>query len=238
MVKVIDEYFFFADYLSENEIILSDLEKHHIINVLRISDNTCINLTNGEGKIARATISKTSKKDVEFSDITIETCPPPAYFLHLAVAPTKNISRFEWFLEKATEIGVSEITPIFTENSERKHVRLDRLDKILLTATKQSKKVWKPKLNAPCEIEKFLNKQHDSQKLIAYIDQKAQHLKHVLQNNMSHLVLIGPEGGFSSAEFEQSRKYGYEPVSLGDSRLRAETAGVFTAGVVNIHYVK
>ncbi len=238
MVKVIDEFYFFADKLEDNQIVLNDTEKHHITKVLRISNNTRITCTDGLGKIAQATISDISKKNITFTDIAIKNYAPPEYHLHLAIAPTKNISRYEWFLEKATEIGISEITPLITENSERKHLRSDRLEKILITATKQSKKAWKPTLNKTIGFNEFIDQNFDALKFMAFIDDKAQHLKHFLENSSKYIVLIGPEGGFSLQEYQQAQKQNYKAVSLGVSRLRAETAGVLATGIINIHYAE
>ena len=158
---------------------------------------------------------------------------PLTYSLHLAVAPTKLNDRYEWFLEKATEIGVTEITPIICNHSERKAVKIDRFEKKIQSAMKQSLSAFLPKINKAISFDDFLKLQKDNlhQKLIAHCEEsKKQSLKSVLKPNNNTILLIGPEGDFSKEELALAMKSGYLPVSLGENRLRTETAallGVF-----------
>ena len=147
--------------------------------------------------------------------------------LHIAIAPTKNIERFEWFLEKATEIGIDEVTPLWCEHSERTVVKVPRLEKVMVSAMKQSLKSWLPKLNKPVEFSEFIINNNHGQKFIAYCETgNEQHIKNLVEQGQDQLVLIGPEGDFSPDEVRDAMQHGFIPVSLGNSRLRTETAGV------------
>jgi len=158
-------------------------------------------------------------------------------FLHIAIAPTKNIARLEWFLEKAAEIGVDEITPILCEHSERKNIRIDRLNKILISAMKQSVKAYLPKLNDLTPFDVFFkNKENPTeQNFIAYCnDESLDHLKNKVQPVVPTTILIGPEGDFSTKEIQVAKEHGFQGVSLGESRLRTETAGVVACTILNL----
>jgi len=164
------------------------------------------------------------------------------YYLRIAIAPTKNIERFEWFLEKATEIGIDEITPLICRHSERKEVKPERLKKVLLSAMKQSLKAYLPKLNDAISFEKFmrphsqpLSKEEWSVAFICQINAGRESLLKDVGKNGKHIViLIGPEGDFSEEEMEKAKKQNFVPVCLGDSRLRTETAGVVAATIINM----
>ncbi|HKK59403.1 MAG TPA: RsmE family RNA methyltransferase [Salinivirga sp.] len=233
--RATQEYYFYADKISPNKIILGKDEFHHISKVLKISINTNITLTDGRGNVATATVQSFQKRHIEFSNINIENFPKSLNKLHIAIAPTKNISRFEWFLEKATEIGISEITPIICSHSERKQLRADRLEKIVIAATKQSKKAWKPLLNPPISFNEFITGQNISGKYIAYLGTKSAHLKNLIHAK-ENLILVGPEGGFTESEHQDALQQGYKTVSLGSNRLRTETAGVVSATIVAMHH--
>lgn len=154
--------------------------------------------------------------------------------LHLAVAPTKNIARFEWFLEKATEIGVDEITPLICEHSERVQIRIDRLQKIILSAAKQSLKTYLPILNEPMKFDAFTRSNLPASRFVAYVEEHQPiHLKTAYQNG-DCTVLIGPEGDFSKIEMDKAFQQGFKPVSLGTSRLRTETAAIVACHIINI----
>jgi len=151
------------------------------------------------------------------------------------VAPTKNIERFEWFLEKATEIGVDEITPIICEHSERKAVKLERLTKIVISAMKQSQQYYLPKVNEAIKVTDFLAKDINSKKFVAHcVDEEKQFLKASLSPQEDSIVLIGPEGDFSQTEIEQAISRQFIPISLGDTRLRTETAAVVACVEINL----
>ena len=156
------------------------------------------------------------------------------FSLHLAVAPTKNIARFEWFLEKATEIGVDEITPLICEHSERVQLRIDRLQKIILAAAKQSIKTYLPILHEPRKFDDFIRLNLPAARFVAYVEEhQPLHLKTAYQQG-DCIVLIGPEGDFSRKEMDAAFRQGFNPVSLGPSRLRTETAAVVACHIINI----
>ncbi len=218
---------FYISAIEGNACVLSEEESWHCMKALRLKEGDKINLTDGLGNIYHGNLSKTDRKGclVEIND----TIPVPRnqWQVHMLVAPTKNIDRFEWFLEKATEIGVDEITPLFCEHSERETVKLQRLEKVLISAMKQSLKAWLPKLNEPVKFNDFINRKQHGQKFIGYCETGNESaLDKIYIPGNDAVVLIGPEGDFSKTEVELAIKSGFAPVSLGTSRLRTETAGI------------
>jgi 16S rRNA (uracil1498-N3)-methyltransferase len=203
-------------------------ESRHIVRVLRKKENDKIFITNGKGKLFTSEILIANDKKCLVKIIRTEAFKKPwSYYLHIAIAPTKLNDRFEWFLEKATEIGIDEITPIICEHSERKVVKLERLEKIIQSAAKQSLKYHFPKLNEPVTFNQFINSNFDGQLFIAHCEETAKKsLKTALKPKLNTIVLIGPEGDFSTKEIMQSLEHNFIPVSLGESRLRTETAGI------------
>ena len=157
------------------------------------------------------------------------------YYLHIAIAPTKNINRFEWFLEKATEIGIDEITPIICTNSERKIIKEIRCNKILISAMKQSLKYHLPKLNKTITLNNLLEKSIDEKKYIAHCKNGQKKNLKEINTTDKILILIGPEGDFSSEEIETALQNKFKAVSLGLSRLRSETAGIIATHTININ---
>ena len=202
-------------------------ESRHIIKVLRKSIGDVLYITNGKGLLFTSTIIEDHLKQCAAKITNIEFKARPKYQLHLAVAPTKMNDRYEWFLEKATEIGVAEITPILCEHSERNRIKLERYDKIIQSALKQSLQYYLPKLNAPINFKQFINQEFPNQKFIAHCEEfNKQSIKQVLQPNNDVIILIGPEGDFSVKEIEIAIKNNFIPVTLGETRLRTETAAI------------
>lgn len=202
-------------------------ESKHIIKVLRKKDGDILHVTNGLGNLFHTEIILASDKKCTVKITQTETQHPTGFYLHLAVAPTKMNDRFEWFLEKATEIGVHEITPIICDHSERKVIKTERFDKIIQSAMKQSLQFYLPKLNEPVLFKDFINLKHDGNLCIAHCEETDKKLlKNVVKPNERYTVLIGPEGDFSEKEIELALKNDYIPVSLGNTRLRTETAAV------------
>jgi 16S rRNA (uracil1498-N3)-methyltransferase len=157
-----------------------------------------------------------------------------AFHLHIAIAPTKNTDRFEWFLEKSTEIGIDVITPLLCTHSERTHLKTDRLQKVIIAAMKQSLKAFLPELDEPVEFKRFIQRPFDGEKFIAYCDQNdPAELKDSYRKGAKALILIGPEGDFSPEEVDLAKNQGYIPISLGKSRLRTETAGIVACTIIN-----
>jgi len=214
---------------TSKEIIFDKEESKHIFKVLRKQEGDFLNLTNGKGLFFEVELSLTSPKHCFATVVSCKKQSPLPYYLHLAVAPTKLNDRYEWFLEKATEIGVSEITPIICAHSERKVVKLERFEKKILSAMKQSLKVYLPKINPAITLKDFLKNQSSdtSKKLIAHCEEsEKQSFKNVLTTKEPFTILIGPEGDFSPDEINLAQEFGFKPVSLGKSRLRTETAAI------------
>lgn len=202
-------------------------ESKHIIKVLRKVEGDILHVTNGLGSLFTTKIANAHPTKCEVEIIGIKTENVAEFGLHLAVAPTKLNDRFEWFLEKAVEIGIQTITPIICEHSERIVVKTDRLDKIVLGAMKQSNQLFLPKINPPQKFKLFIQERPETQKFIAHCEEtEKQSLKNILNPNQNTLILIGPEGDFSSKEIEIALANGYKPVTLGKTRLRTETAAI------------
>mgnify|MGYP000865806427 CR=1 FL=1 len=232
-----DKLFFTPAYLGkENNYTLPEEESQHAVKVLRMQAGEVIHLINGKGGLFEAEIVNAHPKRCELKIVNaLFDFGKRNFYLHIAIAPTKMNERFEWFLEKATEIGVDEITPIICRYSERKEIKLARMQKIVVAAMKQSVKAYMPVINEACSFNQFIEKATASQKCIAhcYQEEKAL-LQHVYKKGSDVLVLIGPEGDFSAEEVKLAVENGYTPVSLGMSRLRTETAGVVACHTVNL----
>lgn len=202
-------------------------ESKHIIKVLRKKDSDILFVTNGLGYLFECEIILASDNKCTVQINSFEKKEASKFHLHLAVAPTKMNDRFEWFLEKATEIGIQEITPIICDRSERKVINKDRFDKIVLSALKQCNELYLPKLNDAITFKEFISKQQKGLKLIAHCEEtNKKTLKSVLKANEDITLLIGPEGDFSTKEINTALESNYIPVSLGNTRLRTETAAV------------
>jgi 16S rRNA (uracil1498-N3)-methyltransferase len=202
-------------------------ESKHIIKVLRKKDGDILFVTNGLGYLFKTEIVVGSDSKCTVKIISFELTSAPKYHLHLAVAPTKMNDRYEWFLEKATEIGISEITPIICDHSERKIVKTDRFDKILQSSMKQSLNFYLPKLNDPISFKDFIKQKNEGLLLIAHCEETdKKSLKSVVKPDENVTILIGPEGDFSNKEISFAIENNYIPVTLGSSRLRTETAAI------------
>lgn len=227
---------FYVPHITKNEIVLDEAESKHAIRVLRLNAGDKVQIVDGKGGFYTAEITEPQPKKCKLI-ITESTREfgKRNFSLHMAIAPTKNNDRFEWFLEKATEIGIGEITPLLCERSERKTVKPERLEKVLISAMKQSVKAFLPKMNPMTPLGEFLEESIASQKFIAHCNEgNKNHLKNEIIAKGSVMVLIGPEGDFSPEEVEQAEKSGFVSVSLGNSRLRTETAGVVACHIVNL----
>lgn len=202
-------------------------ESKHIIKVLRKKEGDVLHVTNGLGVLFTTAITIASDNKCTVTIISFEKQEASPYRLHLAVAPTKMNERYEWFLEKATEIGIQEITPIICEHSERKVIKIDRFQKIVESAMKQSLHYYMPKLNEPQSFKEFVTSQNTAQRYIAHCEETDKRsLKNALQLKQDVLILIGPEGDFSVKEIQLALEHHFIPVSLGATRLRTETAAI------------
>ncbi|EAS18786.1 conserved hypothetical protein [Flavobacteria bacterium BBFL7] len=210
-------------------------ESKHVFKVLRKNIGDIINITDGRGNLYHGTINHITSNRCDLDIAFAEAYPTHDYYLHIAIAPTKMNDRMEWFLEKATEMGISRITPILSQHSERQKINLDRFNRIIVSAMKQSLQFHKPELDALTNFEDFINAKNVSDKFIAHCeDGDKNHLKNLIHKGNSTTVLIGPEGDFTPQEIEMALKNDFKPVSLGSTRLRTETAGVYTAATLNI----
>ncbi|GAA4302142.1 16S rRNA (uracil(1498)-N(3))-methyltransferase [Aestuariibaculum suncheonense] len=202
-------------------------ESKHIVKVLRKSIGDTLHITNGLGWLFTAEITVADIKNC-LVNITSKTLQPKRNCnLHLAVAPTKMNDRYEWFLEKATEIGIESITPVFCDHSERKVIKADRFEKILQSAMKQSLSCYLPKLKEAISFKEFISQDFEGQRFIAHCEETdKKSLKQELKPNTNLTILIGPEGDFSTKEIELAIASKFIPVTLGETRLRTETAAI------------
>lgn len=236
------QIFYEPDILT-NGGILNEEESKHCIRVLRHKNGDQIHVIDGKGTRAICTIINASPKACEIKIEEQETKKSNKPECHIAIAPTKSIDRFEWFLEKSTELGINKITPLLCHQSERKQIKLPRLERVITAATKQCLRFWRPSITELTDIRKFLTSQHrEKHKFIAHCsEEERKELLSELKKNteMSDiLILIGPEGDFSSDEIETALANGFTPVVMGKNRLRTETAGIAACMAVTMisHY--
>jgi 16S rRNA (uracil1498-N3)-methyltransferase len=207
---------------------LEEEESRHLLSVLRRKVGDRLQLTDGRGFFYEAELAEVGKRHALARIVAQrEVLPARAARLHVAIAPTKSIERFEWFLEKATEIGVDEVTPLLCQRAERDTIRRERLEKILVSAMKQSLRAHLPKLNELTRFQDFIKKTSAAQKHLAWCsDEPLPHLKTQFSHEKNTVVAIGPEGDFSPEEVRLALENGFAGVSLGTARLRTETAGL------------
>ena len=219
---------FFAEHIEMPNFVFNQDESKHISKVLRLKTGDKILLTDGKGCFYEAEISESSPKQCKVEIFKKTKASKHDYYLHIAIAPTKNNDRFEWFLEKATEIGIDEITPLLCKNSERKKIKYERLKKVVEAAMKQSYKAHHPILNDLTSFDDLINQDrfYDHQLIAHCYDKDKRTLKTELNKKQSALIIIGPEGDFTLEEVEKANLKNIKPLSLGDYRLRTETAGI------------
>ncbi|MFY8111859.1 16S rRNA (uracil(1498)-N(3))-methyltransferase [Flavobacterium sp.] len=212
---------------SSTSFVFDKEESKHIIKVLRKKDGDILFVTNGLGYLFKTAITLASDSKCNVSILSFEKMATSLHPLHLVVAPTKMNDRYEWFLEKATEIGVQEITPIICDRSERKVINKERFEKIILTAMKQCNQCYLPKLNDPIALKDFLKQKQEGNLFLAHCEETdKKSLKSVLEKHTKTTILIGPEGDFTEKEIQLALANDYVPVTLGNTRLRTETAAV------------
>jgi 16S rRNA (uracil1498-N3)-methyltransferase len=224
----------FFGIIQNNVAILNEDESLHCVKVLRHKVGDIIQVIDGNGTRAIGKIEAAHAKQCAVSLTEKEVVTQTRnYKLHIAIAPTKNIERIEWFVEKAVEIGIDEISFIKCKNSERTVIKDDRLKKVAEAAVKQSQQAFIPKLNSLIDYKEFIKKTNSDIKLIAHCEKETkQHIKQYITTNKSFTVLIGPEGDFTKDEIALALTSSYLPVALGESRLRTETAGLFACGAL------
>jgi len=220
---------------SVSQFSLDTEESRHIVKVLRKQAGDRLAITNGRGHLFTAEILEASPKRCTARVLESRKTPPPHFELHLAVAPPKRVERFQWFLEKATEIGVSRITPLICGRSERQSLPIERLQRVVQEAMKQSLQTFLPVLEQPVGFGEYLEREQPVQRFIAHCEEaEKMELKRRVAADKDAVVLIGPEGDFTPAEIEAACQRGFVPVSLGKNRLRTETAALVACVTINL----
>ena len=230
--------------LHESLALNEDTSKH-VVQVLRMKEGELLQLTDGKGNLVTAQITDAHKKRASVKITKAEFVPAPTRKTVIAISLLKNANRFEWFLEKATELGVQIIVPLLCEHTERQHFRYDRMQAVLVSAMLQSQQSWIPELHEPIAFEKMIeNFESDQltgdsnsfQKFIAHCadDGEKKNFRQQVDHSASAIILIGPEGDFAADEIALALQHGFKPVSLGDTRLRAETAGIVAATILQV----
>ena len=222
------QLFYNSNIKSNDKTFFFDKEESkHIVKVLRKKESDKIFITNGLGYLFESIIEVASEKKCEVKIIKETFQQPDIFYTHIAVAPTKMNDRLEWFLEKATEIGIHEITPIICDHSERKVYKIDRAEKIIQAAMKQSLHYYLPKINEPISLSQFVKSNIDGQKFIAHCEETdKKSFKKEVKKDEKITILIGPEGDFSTKEINLAIENNFIPVTLGNTRLRTETAAL------------
>ena len=228
-------HIFYAPNIRET-LELPQEEAQHCIRVLRLKENDNIRITDGSGSFFDAEISYISSKKCGVEIInSFSSDLPWKNHIHIAMAPTKNMDRNEWFVEKATEIGINQITFLNCRFSERKDIKPERIEKIMVSAMKQSQKAWLPQLQGMTDFKRFIGQNFEGQKFIAHCypeDKKSLTQSYI--KNKDVVMLIGPEGDFSEEEIALAIQHGFQPVSLGESRLRTETAALAACQTIHV----
>jgi len=218
----------------EKTPFLSEEDSRHCLKVLRKNIKDKIHIVDGVGGLFECEITKAYEKKCEVRILFVKReFEKREYYLHIAIAPTKNADRIEYFIEKCVEIGIDEITLIQTKHSERKNQKTERLEKIAISAMKQSLKAYLPKVNELMDFNEFIQNANFEAKFLAHLTDDAKPLKDVAANKKEVLLMIGPEGDFSQDEILLAQNFGFQLVTLGNSRLRTETAGVVACSIVN-----
>ena len=227
--------FFYVESLQPSIVLDEDTSKH-VVQVLRMQIGEKLLLTDGLGKRAEAEIVDDNRKRCAVKVISTAMEAEKQHRVSIGISLIKNASRFEWFLEKATEIGVREIIPLLCERTEKEKFRHDRMKNIVISAMLQSQQCWLPVLHEPEAFEKIVSASQHQQKFIAHcLEEKKQALTtQPFNHSTSQLILIGPEGDFTSDEIQRALQNNFQPVALGETRLRTETAGIVAATLLCI----
>ena len=224
---------FFSNNRIGNLIEMPETEAHHLLHVLRYKIGDTIKITDGQGNFFETKIIEINKKKCVVEIERQQTVEKPKYRTTIAIAPTKNRERLEWFLEKATEIGVNEIQLIKTQHAEKSNFTIERLEKILIAAIKQSNQAWLPILKSIISFDELMKQKIYDQFFICHnLPPSTQQLIQVAKPNLKTLMAIGPEGGFSNQEIELALKNNFQMVLMGNNRLRTETAGIVAATIL------
>lgn len=225
-------FFYQPNIIAAPSLLLSEETSKHCVQVLRMKQGEHLQLTDGKGNAYVASISKSDRRQCEVSIEASSFLPQPTRQISIGISLLKNATRFEWFLEKATEMGVTEIIPLLCSRTERQHFRFDRMQSIVIAAMLQSQQVWLPMLHQPTNIQTTLQSSTEKQKLIAHCETAVKPTIATLSISNTVQILIGPEGDFTIPEIDIAVQNNYQPVSLGNTRLRTETAGVVAAALL------
>ena len=225
---------FYQPDIDQGALHLSEEESRHTVKVLRYQNGEVLELTNGRGTHFNVRITNADSRKCLFEIVDRKELPKKDFSVHIAIAPTKNMDRTEWFIEKSVEIGIDQISFMQCKNSERKSINMERVEKIAISAMKQSGQYWLPELR-PLTLMKNLLQTSAAQKFITYVDHSnPHHLQSLALPSKNYVVLIGPEGDFTKEELLDAEKSGFSKVSLGATRLRTETAGVVACHILNL----
>lgn len=231
-------FFYIPDYDSAQSLITLDEDNsRHVVSVLRMPVGKYLHLTDGKGNLLKAEIADDHKKRCVVKVLSSQFRHQTTSSITIAISPVKNNSRFEWFLEKVTEIGINKIIPIICERTEKQHFRADRMKNILVSAMLQSQQTWLPELTEPVKLMQ-LPYENYQQKFIAHCDDthKQSLASQLKESSPKSIILVGPEGDFSTEEIEWAIKQEFIPVTLGETRLRTETAGMVAATLLRISH--
>jgi 16S rRNA (uracil1498-N3)-methyltransferase len=229
-----DLSYFYEENIEQPTHILSEETSRHCVQVLRMKEGEELQLTDGKGSLFTAAILEADKKHCTIKIESTENLKLKTQNVCIAISLLKNPSRFEWFIEKATEIGVSEIIPLICDHTEKQNFRFERMQNILISAMLQSKQTWLPQLHQPKKFIDLLDEDFNGLKLIAHCaEDEKRSISDIDHFFKSKLILIGPEGDFSKEEIEIALTKNFIPVSLGNTRLRTETAGIVAVALLS-----
>jgi len=229
--------FFYVEELTTNtaQCVLSEETSKHVVQVLRMQIGEQLQLTDGKGNLFTSAIIDDNRKRCQVKIEAIQQQPVPKKQISIAISLVKNNTRFEWFLEKATEIGVTEIIPLICERTEKQSFRHDRMKGILVSAMLQSQQCWLPNLHEATKFTELIKRSAHQQKLIAHCEEdNKQPINQYINQSTNQLICIGPEGDFSKEEIALALKNNFIPVALGETRLRTETAGIVAATLLYV----
>jgi len=225
---------FYCPTIKDGTNFLDQEESHHCARVLRKKTGNLIQITDGLGKLYEAELTSIDSHKCTFDIRSVEFVEKPGYSIRIAIAPTKNTDRMEWFVEKAVEIGIDQIHFIKTEFSERKVINVERMRKKVISAMKQSERAYLPIISDVVKLERLLNSSTEEHKFLAHLENtKTPYLKEASTPGGDYLILIGPEGGFSLQEIQMIKNKGFHTIKIGDYRLRTETAGIVACTLLN-----
>jgi 16S rRNA (uracil1498-N3)-methyltransferase len=230
-------FFYIEAITAKDNLVLNEETSKHVVQVLRMQNGEQLQLTDGKGNLFTTEITNNNRKRCTVKILQTSNLKPQTTNITIAISLVKNANRFEWFLEKATEIGITEIIPLICSRTEKQHFRYDRLQGILISAMLQSQQTFLPVLHEPIRLNEVISKAAQEQKFIAHCEDennKVQLASQPLNLSTSKIILIGPEGDFNKEEIQLAVENNFIPVALGNTRLRTETAGMVAAALLRL----